>query len=130
TVYLRLRDQIPISEDYSQGVVYILSLLSVLFFAYKGNKIMLIVMKLFQTKILKQQLNKYTKTFLTRLYTYLIMIIIYVLYNFLTFSDIHITFLPPENLNGIKEVLVTFVAIDSMIQIIIKRQQYFQTKVN
>jgi len=122
-LYLELEDKLLISDHYSQGVVYVLSLLSVLFFAYKSNNIMRFIMEVFQTKFLKQQLNKYTKASLTRLYTYIIMIVIYILYNFLTFSGVRITFLPSETLYVIKEVFVTFVAVDSLIQIGINKKQ-------
>lgn len=121
--FLRLAETNPILEQYSQGIIYILSLLSVLFFAYKSNVVMGLIIETFKTKLFRNYLNRYTNTAFTRMYTYIIMTIIYISYNFLTFSNINLNFIPSEMLNVIKEVFVTFVAIDSLKQIIINKQQ-------
>ncbi len=117
------RETHDIIEQYSQGIIYILSLLSVLFFAYKSNVLMGFIIETFKTKLFRNYLNRYTNTAFTRMFTYIMMIIIYILYNFLTFSKINPNFIPSEMLNVIKEVFVTFVAIDTLIQIIVTKQQ-------
>ncbi|AIY78145.1 TPA: hypothetical protein ACLQU7_001317 [Bacillus tropicus] len=120
---LKLGETHDIIEQYSQGIIYILSLLSVLFFAYKSNVLMGFIIETFKTKLFRNYLNRYTNTAFTRMFTYIMMIIIYILYNFLTFSKINPNFIPSEMLNVIKEVFVTFVAIDTLIQIIVTKQQ-------
>jgi hypothetical protein len=125
---LRLGETHPILEQYSQGIIYILSLVSVLFFAYKSNLVMRFIIETFKTKLFRNYLDRYTNTAFTRMYTYMIMIAIYISYNFLTFSNINLNFIPSEMLNVIKEVFVTFVAIDSLIQIILNKQPEKQEK--
>ncbi|RHW36680.1 hypothetical protein D1B33_09775 [Lysinibacillus yapensis] len=121
-LFLRLGEKYSILEQYSQGIIYILSLLSVLFFAYKSNLVMRFIIESFKTKLFRNYLKKYTNTAFTRMYTYMIMIAIYISYNFLTFSNINLNIIPSEMLNVIKEVFVTFVAIDSLIQIYLSKQ--------
>lgn len=120
---LKLGETHAIIEQYSQGIIYILSLLSVLFFAYKSNLVMRFIIDTFKTKLFRNYLNRYTNTAFTRMFTYIMMIIIYISYNFLTFSNINLNFIPSEMLNVIKEVFVTFVAIDTLVQIILAKQQ-------
>lgn len=120
---LKLGETHAIIEQYSQGIIYIISLLSVLFFAYKSNLVMRFIIDTFKTKLFRNYLNRYTNTAFTRRITYIMMIIIYISYNFLTFSKINPNFIPSEMLNVIKEVFVTFVAIDTLIQIIVSKQQ-------
>lgn len=119
---LRLGETHVILEEYSQGIIYILSLLSVLLFAYKSNVLMRLIIETFKTTLFRRYLDRYTNTAFTRMYTYMLMIFIYVSYNFLTFSNINLILIPAEMLNVIKEVFVTFVAIDSLIQIILNKQ--------
>lgn len=109
--------------QYSQGIIYMLSLLTVLFFAYKSNLLMRLILESLKTKLLRKHLEKYTNLNFTRLYTYVFMIFIYITYNFLTFSNITLNFIPSEMLNVIKEVFVTFVAIDTLIQILINKKK-------
>lgn len=125
---LKLGETYPILEQYSQGSIYFLSLVSVLFFAYKSNIAMSFIIETFKTKLFRKYLNKYTNVSFTRMFTYMIMIAIYILYNFLTFSNIKLNFIPYEMLNVIKEVFVTFVAIDSLMQIYLSKQQDNQKK--
>ncbi len=120
---LKLGETHAIIEQYSQGIIYILSLLSVLFFAYQSNLVMRFIIDTFKTKLFRNYLNRYTNTAFTRIFTYIMMIIIYISYNFLTFSKINLNFIPSEMLNVIKEVFVTFVAIDTLLQIILTKQQ-------
>ncbi|BCC10832.1 TPA: hypothetical protein ACLBZV_000943 [Bacillus cereus] len=120
---LTLGETYVVIEQYEQGIIYIISLLSLLFFAYKSNKLMEFMIKTFNTKLYKNHLEKYSNIAFTRMYTYMIMIIIYISYNFLTFSHINLDFIPSEMLNVIKEVFVTFVAIDSLMQIILNKQK-------
>lgn len=121
--FLSLKEFHPVLMQYSQGIVYILSLLSLLFFAYKSNKIMNFFIYTFETKLFKESLNKYSNTVFTRIFTYCFMIIIYIFYNFLAFSNTTFTLIPTEMLNVIKEVFVTFVAIDSLIHIYLSKIQ-------
>lgn len=120
---LKLGKTHAVIEQYSQGIIYIISLLSVLFFAYKSNFVMRFIIDTFKTKLFRNYLNIYTNTAFTRIFTYIMMIIIYISYNFLTFSKINLNFIPSEMLNVIKEVFVTFVAIDTLVQIILTKQQ-------
>ncbi|MDJ1473917.1 hypothetical protein QBX67_00275 [Bacillus sp. LS15-K4] len=120
---LKLGETHAIIEQYSQGIIYIVSLLSVLFFAYKSNLVMRFIIDTFKTKLFRNYLNRYTNTASTRMFTYIMMIIIYISYNFLIFSKINLSFIPSEMLNVIKEVFVTFVAIDTLVQIILTKQQ-------
>lgn len=119
---LRLGETYTIIEQFGQGIIYILSLISVLFFAYKSNVLMRLILESFDTKLFRKYLDRYTNTAFTRKYTYIMMICIYISYNFLTFSPITLNFIPSEMLNVIKEVFVTFVAIDSLIQILINNK--------
>lgn len=120
--FLMLAATYPILQKYDEGIIYILSLLSVIFFAYKSNVLMNFIIGTFKTNLFRKYLDKYTVTAFTRMYTYFFMIIIYISYNFLTFSNIDLKIIPSEMLNVIKEVFVTFVAIDSLIQIMLTRQ--------
>jgi hypothetical protein len=119
--FLRIGETYPILEQYRQGIVYILSLLSVIFFAYKSNLVMGFIIESFKTRLFRTYLERYTNTAFTRMYTYFLMIAIYILYNFLTFSNVNLNFIPPEMLNVIKEVFVTYVAIDSLLQIYLSK---------
>ncbi|OAZ67430.1 hypothetical protein SRCM100169_01136 [Bacillus siamensis] len=120
---LRLGETHPILEQYSQGIIYILSLVCVLFFAYKSNVLMGFLISILKTKLFMNYLHNYTNVALTRIYTYVIMITVYIFYNFFTFSNINLNFLPLGMLNITKEVFVTFVAIDSLIQITLNKQE-------
>lgn len=119
---LNLGETNLIFEEYKQGIIYITSLLSVILFAYRSNIIMRYIIETFKTKLFKKYLERYTTVTFTRIYTYIFMITIYISYNFLTFSNINLTFIPTEMLNVIKEVFVTFVSIDTLIQIIVSQK--------
>lgn len=119
---LKLGETHTIVEQFKQGIIYIISLISVLSFAYRSNVVMRYIIESFKTKLFKIYLERYTNTAFTRMYTYMIMIAIYISYNFLAFSNINLNFIPTEMLNVIKEVFVTFVAIDTLIQIILNKQ--------
>ncbi|MCY7758704.1 hypothetical protein [Bacillus inaquosorum] len=120
---LRLGETHPILEQYSQGIIYIISLVSVLFFAYKSNILMGFLINILKTKLFKNYLDNYTNIAFTRIYTYIFMITVYISYNFFTFSNINLNFIPLGMLNVTKEVFVTFVAIDSLIQITLNKQE-------
>ncbi|MBU9673846.1 hypothetical protein KQ939_09880 [Planococcus sp. CP5-4] len=122
-LFLSFKEAHPIFMQYSQGIVYILSLLSVLFFAYKSNNIMKFIILTFETKLFKNSLIKYTNKDFTRILTYIFMIFIYISYNFLSFSNVNFTLFPTQMMNVIKEVFVTFVAIDSLMHIYLSEQQ-------
>ncbi len=81
------------------------------------------LINILKTKLFMNYLHNYTNVALTRIYTYVIMITVYISYNFFTFSNINLNFLPLGMLNITKEVFVTFVAIDSLIQITLNKQE-------
>lgn len=97
------------------SILYTLNLLSVFTFAYYSNKIMQLTIMSFDVRFLKTLLIKLTNQKTTRYYTYVFMTTIYVSYNILNFSSLNLPSL--ELLNSIKEVFVTFVAIDTLIQL-------------
>jgi len=106
------------------GIIYLVNVFAVLIFAYFGNKVMLIIIDTFKTKFKKDLLDKYSTVLYTRIYTYVLMIIIYIIFNFISFSKENIlSFLPVEPVSVIKEVFVTFVAIDTLIQIFLNKKQ-------
>ncbi len=113
---ITLGETYTIIQRYEQGIIYLLSLGSVLLFAYKSNIVMNRIIESFKTKLLKASFERYANPLFTRVGTYLFMVFIYVTYNFLTFSNISLDFIPNEILNVVKEVFVTFVAIDTLIQ--------------
>lgn len=114
---ITLSETYTIIQRYEQGIIYLLSLGSVLLFAYKSNIVMNMIIESFKTKLLKASFERYASPLFTRIGTYLFMVFIYVTYNFLTFSNISLDFIPNEILNVVKEVFVTFVAVDTLIQI-------------
>lgn len=121
-LFLKLVEIYPGLSQYSEAIIYILSLLSVLIFAYKSEIVMRISIDNFRPKLFRDYLDRYSKSSFTRIFTYIMMIIIYIIYNYLTFSDINLNIIPSEMLNVIKEVFVTFVAIDTLIQIIAEKK--------
>ncbi|WP_163971821.1 hypothetical protein [Oceanobacillus halotolerans] len=108
----------PALKPFSEGFVYLISIVSVLLFAYKGNSVMKFIIDIHKPKLYRELLQRYSITIFTRITTYTIMILIYVIFNFVEFSNIQIVIFSKDLLNVIKEVFVTFVAIDSLIQII------------
>lgn len=101
------------------GILYLINILTVLLYAYFGDTLMKVLFILFKIKFFK---NIILKEIITkknvRIYTYITMIVIYIIYNFCVFSDVKNIFIYPiDSFNIIKEVFVTFVAIDTLIQI-------------
>ncbi|WP_223554648.1 hypothetical protein [Lysinibacillus sphaericus] len=123
-----LSENIPIFNIYQEGLIYLLSLITVLLFAYNSNTLMRFINSTLKTKFLKKLLEQYTDTNYTRIFTYTIMIGIYITYNFLSFANIKFTLVPNEMLNVIKEVFVTFVAIDTLLQILISKRGWDKKK--
>lgn len=119
---LKLGETNLIVEEYKQGIIYIISLISVLVFAYQSNFTMRYIIETLKPKLFKKYLEQYSDAAFTRIYTYISMIVIYTTYNFLTFSNINLNFIPTEMLNVIKEVFVTFVSIDTLIQIAVSQK--------
>lgn len=122
-LFLYFNELNPILNQYRLGIVYLLSLLSIVLFAYKSTYVMRFVIDMYKTKFLKRQLFNLSNQSFTRIFTYLSMIMIYILYNFLNFSDLDLDLVPFEMVSVVKEVFVTFIAIDSFIQIIIKKNK-------
>lgn len=122
-LFLNFNELNPMLNQYRLGIVYLLSLLSIVLFAYKSTYVMRFVIDMYKTKFLKKQLFNLSNQSFTRILAYLSMITIYIFYNFLSFSDLELDFVPFEMVSVVKEVFVTFIAIDSFIQIIIKKEQ-------
>lgn len=121
---LKISDFFPYITPYVEGIIYLVSLISVLLFAYKGNKVMAFIIESFRTIFAKGMLHRFSSSYFTRVISYILMILIYVIYNFDYFSrNTIIGFVPDELLTVIKEVFVTFVAIDSLIQIIANKKE-------
>lgn len=112
---INLKIQSDFIYNNSLSIMYILNLISIIIFAYKSNKVMNISIMSFDVRFLKKHLIKFTDQKTTRYYTYLFMTTIYVIFNILNFSSLNFTSL--DVLNSIKEVFVTFVAIDTLLQI-------------
>lgn len=123
---LNLSESFPPITPYVEGIIYVVSLISVLLYAYKGNRAMTFFIDTFKTVFARDILIRYSSQFYTRVISYFLMILIYVVYNFDYFSGGGIVgFLPTELLTVIKEVFVTFVAVDALIQIIrIKKEEH------
>jgi len=122
-LFLQFNELNPILNQYRLGIVYLLSLLSTVLFAYKSTYVMRFVIDMYKTKFLKRQLFNLSNQSFTRVLAYLSMITIYIFYNFLSFSDLELDLVPFDMVSVVKEVFVTFIAIDSFIQIIIKKEQ-------
>src|SRR5699024_10837378 len=118
-LFLQFNELNPILNQYRLGIVYLLSLLSTVLFAYKSTYVMRFVIDMYKTKFLKRQLFNLSNQSFTRVLAYLSMITIYIFYNFLSFSDLELDLVPFDMVSVVKEVFVTFIAIDSFIQIII-----------
>ncbi|HDR7824869.1 hypothetical protein COE58_10485 [Bacillus cereus] len=129
-VVLNLSNVFSFLKPYLDGIIYLVNVLAVLAFAYFGNSIMKFVMSTFETKLVKDVLDKYSTVLYTRIYSYVLMILIYVIYNFITFSNSNLLgILPIEPVSVIKEVFVTFVAIDTLIQILLTKKENTQSKI-
>jgi hypothetical protein len=123
-IILNVSNAFPLISQFVEGIIYIVSLISVLLFAYKGNKVMAFFVETFNTIFAREILHKFSSPYYTRLISYVLMICIYVIYNFDYFSGGGIIrFIPTELLSVIKEVFVTFVAVDTLIQIIVNNKE-------
>lgn len=101
------------------GILYLINIVTVLLYAYFGDNLIKMLFIIFKVKFFnKIILNEIITKKNVRIYTYIAMILIYVIYNFYVFNDVKSIFsYPIDSLNIIKEVFVTFVAIDTLIQI-------------
>lgn len=113
----------PIFDQYKFGVVYILSLFSIVLFAYQSTYVMRFVIDMHKTIFLRKQLFNLSNQSITRILAYLSMLIIYIFYNFLSFSNIELDYISFEMVSVVKEVFVTFIALDSIVQIITKENK-------
>lgn len=121
SLVLMIIDTIPIIGSYTTGIIYLVNVLAVLVYAYFGNHIMNLIIFTTKPVLGKEFIQKYSSVLYTRILSYIMMIFIYLLYNFLDFSNKEeFLLLKVEQLSVFKEVLVTFVAVDTLIQIIIK----------
>ncbi|WP_131101683.1 hypothetical protein [Bacillus sp. SYJ] len=129
-VFLNLSNVFSFLNPYLGGIIYLVNVLAVLAFAYFGNSIMKFVMSTFKTKLAKGELDKYSTVMYTRIYSYVLMIVIYVIYNFMSFSNSNLLgILPIEPVSVIKEVFVTFVAVDTLIQIFLNKKENTQSTI-
>lgn len=121
-LFLKLNEFYPVIEQYSLGIVYILSLISIFFFAYKSSFVMNRLIAFTKANFLVEFLNYISDESFTRKLTYLFMVIIYILYNILTLSGLTLSLLPNEILVVIKEVFLTFIAVDSLREVVRKNK--------
>lgn len=122
---LNLSNSYLFLKPYLGGIIYLVNVFTVLIFAYFGNRIMGFLINNFKTKFVfvKNILDKYSTALYTRIYSYVLMIILYVIYNFISFSKENLlSFLSIESVSVIKEVFLTFVAVDSLIQILLNKK--------
>lgn len=105
-------EQYPSAARFSTGIIYLLNTSIVVVYTYAGNKIMNILIALFEVHFSKEKLSKYSTVLYMRKIAYFVMIMIYLIHNFLLFSNISIGLL-----NVTKEVLITFIAIDTFLQL-------------
>lgn len=88
---------------YLGGIIYLVNVITVLVFAYFGNKIMELIINTFKTTFIRNVLDKYSTVFYTRTYTYVLMVLIYIIFNFISFSKENLfLFLPVEPVSVIK----------------------------
>lgn len=101
------------------GILYLINVVTVLFYAYYGDNLMRLLFIIFKVNFFKKIiLNEILTKNNIRMYTYFTMILIYLTYNFYVFNGIEsIWIYSIDSFNIIKEVFVTFVAIDTLIQI-------------
>lgn len=105
---------IPEDWQFKWGTVYVVSLLVLLIYSYKSQWIMSFLNYIFNNGIRdKQLLVKTLDKVNPRIFSYSMMIIIYVIYNFDTFSNSSLEI----DINLMKEVFVTFIAVDTLIQL-------------
>ncbi|MBJ8085071.1 hypothetical protein JDS82_28570 [Bacillus cereus group sp. N14] len=127
---LNLSNIFTFLNPYLDGIIYLVNVFTVLIFAYLGNKVMQFIMSTLRTEIAKDVFDKYFTVLYTRIYSYVLMILIYVIYNFMAFSQSDLLkALPIEPVSVIKEVFVTFVAIDTLIQILLNQQENKKAKI-
>lgn len=103
-----------VSEKYYLGALYLGVLLSVVLFAYFGEVIWKFIKKYYgnnsESKLIKQSKNIAIM--------YIVMISVYIICNFVEFSKLNISnFIEPTTFLVLKEVLVTFIAIDGLRQL-------------
>lgn len=118
-----LTEYFIILKPHLGGIVYLTNIITVLVFAYFGNHIMKFMIFSLDTRLIKNIIIKYTEVLYTRIYSYALMIFIYVTYNFISFSDYEFSsIIPLSAVSVIKEVFVTFIAIDTLIQLLGNRK--------
>ncbi|WP_281217272.1 hypothetical protein [Lysinibacillus capsici] len=107
---------IPNSWAFKFGLVYVISIAVLLLYTYKTQWILKLIDFTFNVpKRNKWMFEKLYKKNNPRIIAYSIMIIIYIIYNFDSFSNNYLGI----DINLVKEVFVTFIAIDTLIQMFI-----------
>lgn len=119
-IFKMIGDSYNVDLFSSDGFLYIINVITVLLFAYYGDNIMNKLFEIFKVNSFR---DKIVYVFMTkkliRAYTYFVMVAVYIVYNYCVFNNIPtILGYQPDNFNVLKEVFVTFVAVDTMIQII------------
>lgn len=113
---------------YKESCIYLISLISLLFFLYKGHILIKYILNFFNVVLLKEIIEKIFQPKYIRFYTYGMMLAIYIGSNTLSFSNISLSFIPTESLNIINETFLTVVAIDSFFQLFSKRELHSKNK--
>jgi len=109
---------IPEGLEIKWGLVYVVSLLVLMIFSYRYYWIITFLNFIFESKRFRYPVIDYMeKNINYRLYAYVMMIIIYIVYNFNLFSGSFVKLDMENDMMILKEVFVTFIAIDSGIQI-------------
>lgn len=100
--------------------LYLIGILICTLFAYESDKILKWSIKNSKATRVVHKFERYMTTNYTRIFVYTLLIVIYAWYNILYFANANKV---SNELSVIKEVLVTFVSIDTLIQIIINRKK-------
>ncbi|WP_145962327.1 hypothetical protein [Kurthia zopfii] len=100
--------------------IYFLGVFINVAFAYKSNIVLRWSIRNAEARKIVTKWDKYFAVTYTRIFSYVVLILVYISYNVWAFTNPeHI----PLGLNVVKEILVTFVSIDTLFQIIISSKK-------
>ncbi len=106
-----------IPKKYYLGALYLGVLISVIFFAYFGDFLWKLVKRFYGNRSENRIIKKSSNIAII----YIVMISVYIFYNFTEFSKVDISnLIEPSTFLILKEVLVTFIAIDGLRQLVEK----------
>lgn len=107
-------------EKFYFGALYLGVLLSVILFAYAGHILWRFVKNFYGNKDENKLILQSNNIALI----YIIMICVYIFYNIMEFSKVYVSFfIEKSTFLILKEVLVTFIAIDGFRQLVLKKNQ-------